>query len=157
MLNPENFLACGGPSYHPSLLLYHCILRSWRRSAFRIPFLRSVYQQKRRFPTRSCSCGLRMVDACYYRRGNFKVRVDAASKTFCEWQTHVTTVGKTSKTYWNGFYTVLRIVDARSYARKTTTNHIRAVYTPLDVNHVSEIIAKQSSFAYNALGVVRVT
>ena len=50
----------------------------------------------------------------------------------------------------------MRIVDARSYARKTTTNHIRAVYTPLDVNHVSEIIAKQSSFAYNALGVVRV-
>ena len=65
--------------------------------------------------------------------------------------------GKRRKSYWRGFYTVLRIVDARSYARKTTTNHIRAVYTPLDVNHVSEIIAKQSSFAYNALGVVRVT
>ena len=65
--------------------------------------------------------------------------------------------GKLQKQYWCGFYTVLRIVDARSYARKTTTNYIRAVYTPLDVNHVSEIIAKQSSFAYNALGVVRVT
>ena len=65
--------------------------------------------------------------------------------------------GKIQIQYWRGFYTVLRIVGARSYARKTTTNHIRAVYTPLDVNHVSEIIAKQSSFAYNALGVVRVT
>ena len=65
--------------------------------------------------------------------------------------------GKLQKYYWRGFYTVLRIVDARSYARKTTTNYIRAVYTPLDVNHASDIIAKQSSFAYNALGVVRVT
>ena len=65
--------------------------------------------------------------------------------------------GKLEKLHWRGFNTFLRIVDARSYARKTTTNHIRAVYTPLDVNHVSEIIAKQSSFAYNALGVVRVT
>ena len=53
----------------------------------------SVPTQKRRFPilvkvllivfVRSIKF-LPVIDARYYSRGNFKVRVDAASKPFCE-------------------------------------------------------------------------
>ena len=86
VLNPKNFLACGGPSYHPvtiTVSLYVQILATVG-SPYIYPAKRLRAEEMLSYPIVFVRSRNSFANGRRDRRGNFRVRIDAAPKPFCE-------------------------------------------------------------------------